>query len=82
MKIPSYSLNQNSDYYQEELSKTLQDGLSDNGWTPPVVTTSELVAVEPQMPDQTLWLNETDNEVVMKMPDGSLYKLTKTPYTP
>lgn len=82
--------------YNDELNNVLRNGLSDNGWTLPEVTSAQLVEIEAlpddqQMPNGTIWYVSDKppltpyNELVVKMDDGTgtgstLYKLTKTAY--
>lgn len=82
--------------YNDELNNVLRNGLSDNGWTVPEVTSLELEAimilpVDQQLPNGTMWYVSDKppltpvNELVMKMDDGTgtasvFYQFTKTPY--
>ena len=82
--------------YNDELNNVLRNGLSDNGWTLPEVTTVQLAAIialpdDQQMPNGTIWYVSDKppltpyNELVVKMDDGTgtgstLYKLTKSAY--
>lgn len=75
MKIPAYSMNQNDSFYQENLSKTLQTGLSDNGWTLPQQTTSNITTVSSDMPDGTMWYDTDSNEFKVKV-DGTVKTVT------
>lgn len=57
MDIPPY-LQGTDDTFEnfiEELSQTLRDGLSDDGWTTPQITAANLAVIAPDMPDGTLW---------------------------
>lgn len=74
--------------YNDELNRILQNGLSDNGWTLPVVTQAELTAIEAltgfqAMPDGTMWyVHDGDTavyEMVVKI-NGALRKVTTTAY--
>lgn len=65
--------------YEEELNQALQNNLSDNGWVIPSLTDTQVVAIEPSMPDGTIWLETTNNVLVVKI-NGSLEKITTTPY--
>lgn len=75
MNIPAYSINQNDQFYQELLSTTLQQGLSDNGWTTPPLSTDDIMSVLDQMPDGTIWYNTTVGSPVIKQ-GGSLMKIS------
>jgi hypothetical protein len=71
MKIPSFSKNQNDDYYSESLSKTLQTGLSDNGWTLPQQTTTNITTLSDNMPNGTQWYDSETHEFKVKI-DGTV----------
>jgi hypothetical protein len=89
MKVPVFSdvpyveqdrtLTDQALLYQEELNQALQNNLSDNGWVIPSLTATQVVAIEPSMPDGTIWLETTNNVLVVKI-NGSLEKITTTPY--
>jgi len=66
-------------YYHDEMNQSLRDGLSDNGWTPPNITATSLLAIEPSMPNGTFWIESDANEIVFKI-NGALRKVTTTPY--
>ena len=66
-------------FYHDDMNQTLRDGLSDNGWTIPNITATNLVAIEPSMPNGTLWY-ESDNHVVVIKINGALRKVTTTAY--
>lgn len=74
--------------YNDELNRILQNGLSDNGWTLPVVTQAELTAIEAltgfqAMPDGTMWYVHDDDTAVYEMVvkiNGALRKVTTTAY--
>lgn len=82
--------------YNDELNNVLRNGLSNNGWTIPEVTTAELTAIralpiDQQLPNGTIWYVSNKppltpyNELVIQMDDGTgtgsvLYKLTKAAY--
>lgn len=82
--------------YNDELNNTLRNGLSDNGWTIPEVTSAQLTEIlalpdDQQMPNGTIWYVSDKpplapyNELVIKMDDGTgtgstLYKLDKSAY--
>ena len=76
--------------YHDELNNVLRNGLSDNGWTLPVVTQAQLAAImalpsDQQMPDGTIWYVDNGgllpayHEVVVKI-NGALRKITTTAY--
>ena len=66
-------------YYHDDMNQTLRDGLSDNGWTLPQITAANLVLIEPDMPNGTMWYESDAHEVVIKI-NGALRKVTTTPY--
>lgn len=82
--------------YNDELNNILRNGLSDNGWTIPEVTSAQLTEImglpsDQQLPNGTIWYVSDKppltpyNELVVKMDDGTgtasvLYKLTKAAY--
>jgi hypothetical protein len=68
--------------YNDQLNNTLRNGLSDNGWTLPIVTAAELATLEAlptidKMPNGTLWVViDADPptavpELVVKLDDGT-----------
>lgn len=77
MNIPAFSKNQNDDFYQESLSRELQSGLSDNGWTLPQQTTTNITTVSTDMPDGTMWYDTTSNEFKVKV-NGSVKTVSVT----
>jgi len=100
MNIPSFlkykwtendgQLTDQASIYHDELNRAMQGALSDNGWTLPLITSTQLTALESttetEMPDGTMWyitpLNPSspvagENEVVVKI-NGALRKLTNT----
>lgn len=82
--------------YNDELNNVLRNGLSDNGWTLPLVTKAQLAQIvaitgPEALPDGTIWavqddIDTTYREIVVLLDDGTgsgtnaLYKLTKTAY--
>ncbi len=50
--------------YHDDMNQTLRNGLSDNGWTTPPITGTNLVAIAPNMPDGTLWYESIYSAVV------------------
>lgn len=69
--------------YNDELNSVLRNGLSDNGWTLPTVTSAELTSIQGQMPNGTIWyLHDTGSstyEVIVKI-NGALRKVSTTAY--
>lgn len=75
-----------SQLYNDSLNSTLREGLSDNGWTLPQVTPTELTAIAAftglnEMPDGTLWyvVNGATSQLVVKI-NGALRQVTTTAY--
>lgn len=74
--------------YNDELNNILRNGLSDNGWTLPIVTQAQLTQINAftgvdALPNGTIWYVHDDNtlvyEVVVKI-NGALRKVTTTAY--
>jgi len=55
MNLPTYIKDQDQNNFFEELTQTLTDGLSDNGWTIPQITMANLAIISPNMPDGTIY---------------------------
>jgi hypothetical protein len=53
--------------YNDELNQALQNGLSDNGWTVPQLTTTQITNVASTMPNGTLWYDTTTNQLKGKI---------------
>lgn len=89
MKFPTYNslkftkedgfLTDPMQYYFDEQSQALMKGLSDDGWTFPQVTATQLTAVQADMPNGTAWYVTTSNEIVFKV-NGALRKLVTAAY--
>lgn len=91
MNIPTYIALQSVDEnlfptadqqaYDSLLNDTLQDGLSDDGWTLPQVTHTQVTNLASLMPDGTMWYvtDASPPQMVVKI-DGSLRKVTTTAY--
>lgn len=65
--------------YTDQLNQSIQGALSDNGWILPEVTDTELVEVEPKMPNGTMWYEKTNHLFVIKI-NNALRKVTTTAY--
>lgn len=65
--------------YHDQLNQTLQNSLSDNGWTFPPITAANLALIAPDMPDGTGWYESEAHVIVFKI-NGSLQKVTTTAY--
>lgn len=72
MNLPTYlrgSENDNQSFF-EEMFLTLLEGLSNNGWTVPNLTTAQITAVQSQMPVGTLWFNTSVDKLQVKTSGG------------
>lgn len=84
MDIPTYL--SSPDYAQQEtfmqqMFQTLLEGLSDNGWTVPVLTQAQIVAISANMPDGTLWYcSDSVPPTFVGKSAGSLVQFTTTPF--
>ncbi len=81
MNLPSYISNPENtssgdENYNAELNQTLQDGLSDNGWTAPNLTTAQIATIEPQMPNGTIWFNSSLAKLQVKTATGVVETIT------
>ncbi len=74
--------------YNDELNNILRNGLSDNGWTLPTVTQTQLAQIQAftgsdVMPNGSIWYVHDDitlyYEVVVKI-NGALRKITTAAY--
>lgn len=74
--------------YNDELNNILRNGLSDNGWTLPIVTQAQLTQINAftgvnALPNGSIWyVHDPDTavyEVVVKI-NGALRKVTTTAY--
>jgi len=97
MDLPTYLDINDTDsqrLYQQELSQTLINGLSNNGWTVPQLTDAQLrtdVVLDPNtganstlkdiMPDGTIWfITDATPPCYVGKISGSLVKFTTTVY--
>jgi hypothetical protein len=76
MDLPTYITNQNQENFNEELNQTLRDNLSNNGWIFPSLTTAQIIAIEPQMPNGTFWFNTTLAKGQLKTAPGVIETIT------
>lgn len=60
--------------YFDQLSQAFQKGLSDNGWTMPPTSQSDIVQIAPSMPNGTFWYATDTDELVFKI-NGALKKI-------
>ena len=68
MDIPTYLISQGQEQFIEALTQTLREGVSDNGFIIPSVTTAQISLVAPEMAVGTLWFN-TDLKKLQVMTD-------------
>lgn len=81
-------LTSSTQMYNDELNNALRNGLSDNGWTLPPVTQSQLLSImnlpaDQRMPNGTIWyVHDTTTAVydIVALINGSLRKITTTAY--
>ena len=81
MNIPLYITNPDNpssgdENYNTELNQTMLDGLSDNGWTVPNLSTADITTIEPSMPVGTLWFNSTLAKLQVKTAAGVVETIT------
>ncbi len=67
MDLPTYVQSPDQENYNEELSQTLINGLSNNGWTVPQITTANLTVTPFIAPDGSV------TTIAAFMPDGTLW---------
>ena len=81
MNIPNYLFGSNEDnqYYNEDLNSTLREGLSNNGWTVPSISAADIALIQGQMPNGTLWYDNTNHVGVLKV-NGTLFKFDLSAY--
>lgn len=60
--IPDYLPGQNARIYNDELNQSLQGSISDNGFAVPNQETSSIVTLSGEMPNGTIWYDETTHE--------------------
>lgn len=72
MNIPTFlhGTNEQNQAFFEELFQTLLQGLSNNGWTVPNLSTADITSVEPSMPLGTIWYNTNLNKLQVKTSGG------------
>src|SRR5882724_9171565 len=74
--------------YNDELNNILRNGLSDNGWTLPEVTQTQLMDIialpsDQTMPNGTIWYVHDDDTMIYEVVvliNGALRKVTTTTY--
>lgn len=81
MDLPTYIQNLNQENYNEEMNQTLRDGLSDNGWTVPAITTTDILDVVDMMPVGTIWFDTIIKKLYVKTAD-QIFHPSPTPPTP
>jgi len=63
MQINTYIKNANQENYHELLNTTLQNGVSNNGWTVPQQTAANIALLAAVMPLGTIWYNMDTNKL-------------------
>ena len=61
--------------YNDELNQALQNGLSDNGWTVPRLTTVQIGLIEPEMPVGTIWFDTDIKKLYVKTGTGVIEQI-------
>lgn len=84
MNVPPYLYSEDfiqSQPFFVEIFQSMLLALSNDGWTVPQVTNAQLLAIEPSMPNGTLWYvtDAVPPTPVMKL-NGALFKLSSTAY--
>lgn len=64
--------------YLDELNRSMQGALSDNGFTTPAISSQEINNVKQDMPDGTSWYNNDTNKLTVKI-NGELHEVDTTP---
>lgn len=70
MNIPTFIKNLSQENYHEQLNQTLQNGLSNQGWTFPNLSSAQITEAAVSMPLGTVWYNTTINKLVVKTSSG------------
>lgn len=70
MDLPTYVKTADQENYHEELNQTLQQGVSDKGYTIPQVTNAQLTV------DPFVLPNGAVTTLALGMPDGTLWYVT------
>lgn len=65
--------------YNDQLNQYLQNNVGSSGFVAPGVTPAQITQVSTRKPDGTFWLDTVNNVIVFKI-NGSLFKVTMTPY--
>lgn len=89
MKIPTFVnvqysnsngyLTPSMQMYHDQLNQSLQNGLSDNGWTLPQQTQTNIITLSASMPNGSMWYDSDNHEIVVLV-NGALRKITTTSY--
>lgn len=74
--LPIFILQPNQMTYQEELSQTLRQWLSSEGWQMPCITTAQTATLEPMMIVGTFWFNTDLAKMQLKTADGVIETVT------
>lgn len=67
--------------FTDELNQAMQNGLSDDGWTVPQLTSAAITAASAFMPDGTLWYaTDATPPCFVGLVNGGLVKFTTTAF--
>lgn len=66
--------------YTDELNQALQNHLSDNGWVPPSLTQTEILATAPTATIPSFWVDDANKALVFKLTAGLFQIPITTPY--
>ena len=67
-------LTESAEMYHDELNRSMQSALSDNGWTFPQQEFATIQDIEGEMPDGTVWW-DTDNSRLVLKNGANLYSI-------
>ena len=76
MDLPPFVIQPRYEDYHEELNQTLRDGLSNDGWTVPILTTAQITNIEPQKPNGTVWFDSDVAKLKVKTASGVVETIT------
>lgn len=77
MNIPAYAPGQGDQLYNDQLSQSLVNGLSDSGWTLPQQTTTQITGSSANMPNGTMWYDNDSHTFKIKV-NGTVQTVTTT----
>jgi len=76
MDLPTYIKQQNQENFIEELTQTLLDNLSNNGFVIPAQNTATITSLSLTMPVPTLWYNTDINKLQFSVAAGVVQTIT------